>query len=415
MEQSRSIDSLFASVIAPVTARSFIDEWWERKSLYIAGSPEKFADLGLGRDEFLEIARMSPRSTILTAVSGEQITPISGDQALGLFAAGMTLCLSGLDRLHAMSRRYAVAAKALLGHAGNVSINCYLSPHERGFPAHFDDHSVLILQLAGSKRWHFSATPAAEFPPQSLFASKLADFRQRFPWLPVGDPAQLREETLRPGDALYLPPGSWHVTSASDYSLALTMTFGQLTFQRLAATALDQALHRRAAWRCTLPLETPDATPPSGLSARLQQELAARLRELADAVSGLTSADFVRLWRAAIADFDLPAISSEAPAPLLPTDRIVRDHPIVCVEGDKGGEGRIYLFCLNQTLEVPAEDRFFLERLAACESFVAEEAIQWSDTGEPLPWEDVAEALEQLMLAGFIRKQASSSAQATPH
>jgi ribosomal protein L16 Arg81 hydroxylase len=65
------------------------------------------------------------------------------------------------------------------------------------FAPHYDPQDLVILQLEGSKRWLIHGPPVA-FPVGGMPAQT-----------PPGN-APLFDETLRPGDLLFMPAGYWH-------------------------------------------------------------------------------------------------------------------------------------------------------------------------------------------------------------
>ncbi|MGH3037025.1 MAG: cupin domain-containing protein, partial [Gaiellaceae bacterium] len=126
--------------------------------------------------------------------------------------AGATIVLQAL---HVNWQPLAVFCRLLedaLGHG--VQANAYWTPRgSQGFAVHHDTHDVLVLQVAGEKRW-LLYDPLLELPLK----------HQR--WSPaLGEPGEPSDDlTLRAGDTLYLPRGWLHQaeTSATD-SLHLTI------------------------------------------------------------------------------------------------------------------------------------------------------------------------------------------------
>jgi hypothetical protein len=126
--------------------------------------------------------------------------------------AGATIVLQAL---HVHWRPLAVFCRQLEEALGvPVQANAYYTPRgSQGFGVHHDTHDVLVLQVAGEKRWHLT-DPLLELPLK----------HQRFS-AELGEPAEKGDElVLRAGDTLYLPRGWLHSaeTSATD-SLHLTI------------------------------------------------------------------------------------------------------------------------------------------------------------------------------------------------
>jgi lysine-specific demethylase/histidyl-hydroxylase NO66 len=147
---------------------------------------------------------------------------VDNDALLRLLGDGQhSLVLNGLrDRLTRVGR---LCEGLEVDLRCRVGANAYLSPaHGAAFAPHRDAHDVLILQLAGSKRWRIGVDPSGE--PK-----------------PVDSPHAL-DVTLRVGQLLYLPQGTEHRVEAGDEgSVHLTVYFTAPTFASLIA-----ALGRRA-------------------------------------------------------------------------------------------------------------------------------------------------------------------------
>ena len=142
--------------------------------------------------------------------------------------AGATIVLQAL---HVSWHPLAVFCRALeeaLGHG--VQANSYYTPRgSQGFAVHHDTHDVLILQVAGEKRW-LIYEPLLELPLKHQRYSKALGEH--------GEPTD--DLVLRAGDSLYLPRGWLHQaeTSSSD-SLHLTIGIAAHTWVDAARGALD--------------------------------------------------------------------------------------------------------------------------------------------------------------------------------
>ena len=78
---------------------------------------------------------------------------------------------------------------------------------------HYDEYDIVVLQIEGSKRWRIYGPPVTD-PVKGM--------AERTP--PQGAP--LFDETLQPGDFLFVPAGYWHVCdSGPDRSLHLAVVF----------------------------------------------------------------------------------------------------------------------------------------------------------------------------------------------
>src|SRR5208282_3237135 len=86
------------------------------------------------------------------------------EQAVPLFNAGATLCVTQMETRVPRLAPFLAAIKRQLGYPGKVSFNAYLSPPEAGFNWHFDGRIASTLQIEGSKRWRFSNRTAVPWP-----------------------------------------------------------------------------------------------------------------------------------------------------------------------------------------------------------------------------------------------------------
>jgi bifunctional lysine-specific demethylase and histidyl-hydroxylase NO66 len=144
--------------------------------------------------------------------------------------AGATIVLQAL---HVTWHPLAVFCRLLedaVGHA--VQANSYYTPRgSQGFAVHHDTHDVLVLQVAGEKRW-LLYDPLVELPlKHQRYSTALGDHGQ-----PTDD------FVLRAGDTLYLPRGWLHQAETSDTdSLHLTIGINAYTWLDAAKAALAQA------------------------------------------------------------------------------------------------------------------------------------------------------------------------------
>ena len=192
-----------------------------------------------------------------------QPAPFSGSARVGRvaeeFARGATIVLQGLNLHWHPAALYCRGLKRRL--ARPVQANAYYSPAAaQGFSIHHDTHDVLILQVAGSKRWRVYG-PALELPLKSQ------------PWSSARDRAGplLQEVTLEAGDTLYLPRGFPHEGMTSDRE-SLHLTVGLHQYTRLDAL-------RAALESCADDVEFRRSVPADGtLPTDLLERLAARLR-----------------------------------------------------------------------------------------------------------------------------------------
>jgi hypothetical protein len=160
----------------------------------------------------------------------------SDDKLLRLFGDGATIVLQGLHRTWAPVLEFTQDLAADLGHP--VQVNAYVTPPQNtGFSDHYDVHDVFVLQIAGEKRWRIREP----VHPSPLRDQPWTDRRAAVESAAENPP--LLEETLHPGDVLYLPRGYLHAATAlGDVSTHLTIGVHPWTRRHLADELVARAL-----------------------------------------------------------------------------------------------------------------------------------------------------------------------------
>ena len=242
----RHAAAALARCLDPVDAQTFFAEHWERRPLIVPrDEPGRFDDLLSERDVERLVCSTAIRYPGFRLVQqGRQINlgdyasdvswrpPFTGTvdvpRLLAQWEAGATIVLQAL---HVSWHPLAVFCRALEEALGyGVQTNAYYTPRDsQGFAVHHDTHDVLILQVAGEKRW-LLYDPLLELPlKHQRYSSALGEH---------GEPSD--ELVLRAGDSLYLPRGWLHQaeTSSTD-SLHLTVGIGMHTWNDAAKGALE--------------------------------------------------------------------------------------------------------------------------------------------------------------------------------
>lgn len=151
-----------------------------------------------------------------TVTRRRQAIRMADMQSIGRLAnEGFTAVLDALD---VFDPTMEVACRALQWWSRErVQVNAYLTTQEAtGFPLHFDDHDVLIVQLAGTKSWEVRGSSRAA--PM---------YRDAEPNLTPSE-EQVWSGALQAGDVMHIPRGYWHQATRDDRGagLSLHVTFG---------------------------------------------------------------------------------------------------------------------------------------------------------------------------------------------
>lgn len=103
-----------------------------------------------------------------------------------------------------------------------VGCSSYLTPAAtQGFPPHYDDVEIFVLQLEGRKRWRLYHRPDEGTAPSPRVTTE-------FSQAALGEP--FRELVLEAGDVMYFPRGVVHQAVADPTAPSLHLTFS--TYQR---------------------------------------------------------------------------------------------------------------------------------------------------------------------------------------
>ncbi|MDH6704131.1 hypothetical protein P3T27_000832 [Kitasatospora sp. MAA19] len=146
---------------------------------------------------------------------GQSISMVNMDSLGRLLNEGATVIL---DQANVFDPTMEVACRALQWWSQErVQVNVYLTTNEAsGFPLHWDDHEVVIVQLAGEKEWEVRGT--SRTAPMYRDADPNATPSDEVIWSGV----------MRPGDVMHIPRGHWHqaTRNGSGTGSSLHVTFG---------------------------------------------------------------------------------------------------------------------------------------------------------------------------------------------
>jgi bifunctional lysine-specific demethylase and histidyl-hydroxylase NO66 len=189
------------------------------------------------------------------------------------YARGATVALTSLDRSWRPLGELCMRLEEQLDHG--IKTNIYITAGQTaGFPAHYDTHDILVLQIAGKKVWRIHE-PTIELPD----VSQPCDPKSFVPG------PKLTEIELQAGDLLYLPRGYGHAAATSkNHSAHITVGIHVYTWATFLKE-LDPSFVRMEECRKSLP-------PGFASRPELRPVMKQQLRRLAP--RHLTDADLDR-------------------------------------------------------------------------------------------------------------------------
>lgn len=266
-------------LLDPVRPEAFFAEHYEQKPLIgTRGGSDRFASLLSleALDAFL--ASTDLHEGMLNLAKGGSPVPaeryvaedgrISPVAVAREYAGGATIVL---PQLHASMYRLGEFVRSLEQiFSCQVTTNIYLTPSgNQGFPPHYDNHDVIVLQVSGRKKWRLYDT-AVDTPYRG----------ERFEQSGIQAGEISSELTLEPGDFLYLPRGVMHDAEnvGEQPSLHITVGFFTRKWADLMLEAISELALAEPAFRRSL---------PAGFATRDFDREAARRQfdELVDLVS----------------------------------------------------------------------------------------------------------------------------------
>ncbi|HEX8640540.1 MAG TPA: cupin domain-containing protein [Allosphingosinicella sp.] len=378
-------------LVAPASQQTFLDDYYEAKPLInVRGEPDRYADLltldmldhfiasADLREGMIEVTnrknRISPDSYV------DDRGRVSSVAVAEHYMRGATIILPHLHDSMLNLGEFCRSLEEVF--SCHVQTNIYLTPSgNQGFPPHYDNHDVFVMQLSGAKAWRLYGTPV-EIP-----------FRgERFE-LTRHEPGEVTQTfTLAAGDCVYIPRGLMHDAENVGEEPSLHITVGLIT--KTWADLMLEAISELA-------LSEPDfrRSLPAGFSAReFDREVARRhfdklTRLVADKASmdnafDLMADNFVRGRRANVSGVIAGAHGfSEG-------DRFRRRRFLPWNVADD--EGKLVLIGPGGDLQLKEGDGDALDVALSGKEFTAAD----------LPGEAPAELIRTLWAAGFVERVA---------
>ena len=270
-----------AALLHPISLAEFFSSYWECKPLVIHRKNAKFYEALLTNRDLEDIISTSdarypaiilskggsyyPAHAYTTDITIGQLTfPGAPDvNKISMeYSKGATVSLPALHRTWGPLSGLCMRLEETLDYAAHA--NAYITPGgTTGFTPHYDTHEVLVVQIAGKKRWLVDEPPL-----------KLPHSSQKFKAESFTPGSRVMETELAAGDALYLPRGYVHSTTTSDsHSAHVTIGLNVLTWADVAWEFIPSCVENEE-YRRALP---PGFASRTELRPALKQRLAQML------------------------------------------------------------------------------------------------------------------------------------------
>jgi bifunctional lysine-specific demethylase and histidyl-hydroxylase NO66 len=270
----------------------------------------------------------------------------------------------------------------------HVQTNIYLTPPSReegkvnqGFPPHYDNHDVFVMQIAGRKTWHLYGTPVA-----TPFRGEGFEVATH----PAGDPTNTF--IMNPGDCIYLPRGLMHDAQSLGDEPSLHITVGLITktWADLMLEAISELAMNEPIFRRSLPAGYADRNFDREAAARYFDEIVNTISDKAemDSAFDLLADNFIRARQP-----NVSGVITASRHASRPDDRYRRRRyaPWNVAEDD---DGKLVLIGPGGDLDFTPAEGDALERALSGAPFVAAD----------LKCEKPDELLQRLWAAGYLEK-----------
>jgi hypothetical protein len=382
-------------LIAPVTREAFLERFYEQDALIAnRGEPGRYADLlTLDKlDHFIASANLregmvdlaSQKNRIARDTYVDDRGRISSVGIAENYLRGATVILPHLHESMFNLGEFCRSLEEVF--SCHVQTNIYLTPRigsdgtsNQGFPPHYDNHDVFVMQIAGTKAWRLYGVPV-ETP-----------YRGEEFQLGRHEPGEVTKEfRLEAGDCVYIPRGLMHDAENVGEAPSLHITVGLITktWADLLLESISELALSEPGFRRSLPAGFAGREFDRELARRHFDELTRLIATKAsmDSAFDLLADNFVRARKPNVAGVIASAHI------LAPGGRFKRRRFLPWNVADD--EGKLVLIGPGGDLDFKTEDGDALELALSGAPFSASD----------LPCEDPDDLVRTLWAAGFLER-----------
>lgn len=273
-----------AFLLGPEKAAGFLDNSYER---------EPVIGTGIDPSRFRMVVNIDDVDRLVTSTDLKEGDLLLADAARGGIESDVYLDDEGYVDRAVVAAQYRSGATIIINQAqkflpglgrlcgglehvfsSHVQTNLYLTPPDaQGFPSHFDNHDVFVMQVEGRKHWRLYGTPVNTPYRGERFDSHTHDRGE-----------VTHDFILGPGDCAYIPRGLMHDAGTAGNEPSLHVAIGLITrtWADLMLEAVSEVALREPAFRQSLPAgyarQDFDRTAARATMAELAVMLAAQVR-----------------------------------------------------------------------------------------------------------------------------------------
>lgn len=249
-----------AALLGRAAAARFLEEVYERDWLVV-----RAAEAGAASDRFRSLVSIAEIDRIVTGTDLKEGDLLLADASRddGVADSAYIDDQGYIDR-GAVAQHYRLGATVIINQgqrlvpalgrlcqglewalSAHLQTNLYLTPSDaQGFPTHFDNHDVFVMQVEGEKLWRLYNVPL-DTPYRGERYHSGRHIKGEC----------VAEFTLRAGDVAYVPRGLMHdaATSGTEASLHITAGVISRTWADLVLEAVSEVALREPAFRRSLP------------------------------------------------------------------------------------------------------------------------------------------------------------------
>lgn len=260
-------DGMNKSMLGGLSARQFIEEYWQKKPLLVRNAFPGFGDM-LSPDELAGLAcEEDVQSRMVLNSRGKwklEHGPFAEDRFARLPKKDWSLLVQGVNH-HLPEADELLHEFDFIPRARLDDLMVSFAPDGGGVGPHFDSYDVFLLQGLGQRLWRISGQEDMTLVPDAPLRI-LKDFRIDQEWV------------LNPGDMLYLPPKLAHWGIAVGDCMTYSIGFRAPSAQELATQFLGFMQERVGVAGMYADSDLNPQTHPAELGEQMLHKVEAMLR-----------------------------------------------------------------------------------------------------------------------------------------